>query len=1140
MSAPPRSVLSHPRESSSLPPRTLAGFAAATIAIVVMAYVSYTTYQRRANAAQLRVQTQATMRDLDELLSSLKDAETGQRGYLLTGEEGYLEPYDRAVAGLPRAIAHARLSLVDDKGQSERLDEVERVTAEKLVELRETIDLKRAGKEAAALSMVRADRGRQLMDRLRALTGEMGAIEAGELEALTKDWDSAVALTSVVTWGGSGVLLFLVFMAAFMSGRDFRAQRAHAWIRATQSELALRMQEEPDLGLVGESVARVLSAALEAPLVAVYGLTDERAPQLLGSSGLDDAARALAEAAGGGLARQAIAEKRVLHIEDVPADFFAIRSGLGGRRPSHVLVAPTISDGVANGVVELALFRKPDTSEHELLSLVGESIGAALRAAKYRADLRKLLSETQRQAEELKSQEEELRVSNEELEQQTRALQGSQEQLRNQAAELEQINAQLEEGTQSLERQRDELERTQQDLTRSSAYKSEFLANMSHELRTPLNSSLILARLLAENRDGNLNAEQIKFAQTIYAAGNDLLTLINDILDLARIEAGKLEVRPETLTFARIVDDTVRTFEPIAREKGVAFVHTCAPELPPSITTDATRLAQILKNLLSNAFKFTTRGEVSLHLATTAGGRVTFAVRDSGIGIAPEQHEVIFEAFRQADGTTNRRFGGTGLGLSISRDLARLLGGDLRVTSSPGQGSTFTLELPVRYVPSERPVPASALTPPPADAQAPRLPRASTPIAVPPGAVPPGALPDDRAALKAGDRAILIVEDELSFATILQGMARDRAWRTLVATTADEGLRLAVRHRPSAIVLDLGLPDRSGLTVLDALKHDATTRHIPVHVISASDASRAAFEMGAAGYAVKPVQMEQIGDAMALLESKLAPGPRRVLVVEDDDVHRESTCQLLANDQVECVGAATADDALARLREATFDCMVLDLSLPGKTGFDLLDEMSASETNGFPPVIVYTGRALTSEEEQALRRVSSSIIIKGARSPERLLDEVTLFLHQVESDLPADRQRMLRDARHRESVFENRRVLVVEDDVRNIFALTSVLEPRGAKVEIARNGKEALAHLDAHPGVDLVLMDVMMPEMDGLACMREIRKQPALARLPIIALTAKAMADDRERCLTAGASDYIAKPLEVDKLLSLARVWMPK
>ena len=927
----------------------------------------------------------------------------------------------------------------------------------------------------------------------------------------------------------------------FIAGR--LAIRHQDWLRTAQTELAERMQGEPTLAQLGQNVLGFLGDYLNAHVGALYALEGWDAYVRVAQHALDPASAGPARVRPGeGLVGQCAHDRRLLHLREVPAKYLNLSSGVGGHAPLALVIAPAHIDGQVQAVIELGFLRALTTDELELFPRVTQAIASAVRTVSFRTRQIELLAETQRQAEELQTQQEELRVQNEEQEQQSRALQQSQARLENQQAELEQINSQLEEQTQALTAQRDGLKRAQLELERANAYKSEFLANMSHELRTPLNSSLILAKLLVDNRDGNLSPEQVRFAETIYSAGNDLLVLINDILDLSKIEAGKLDVRPESIAIERRCEELLRGFEPLAQQKGLELALVVDDGVPATIHSDPTRWQQILRNLLANALKFTERGGVRLRLRGAGSGRVAFEVQDTGIGIAAHQHEAIFEAFRQADGTTNRKYGGTGLGLSISRDLARLLGGELTVSSEPGRGSTFTLVLPERHTaPVRGPTGAfdSAQSLRTRAAGARRVLSSGRPASERPAPPAPPA-PDDRERVQPGGRTILVIEDDLAFAQILAGVVRELDFHALIAQSAEEGLAMVEHHRPSAIVLDVGLPDRSGLSVLDALKHDPATRHIPVHMFSVSDYTQTALAMGAAGYGIKPVPREQVLSALRQLESRLTSRPRRVLVVEDDPVHRESTCRLLAADDVETVAVGTAGDALAQLRSTTFDCMVLDLSLPDRSGFDLLEEMSQQGSYAFPPVIVYTGRSLSRDEEQTLRRFSSSIIVKGARSPERLLDEVTLFLHQVESELPPERQRMLRDARHREAVFEGRRVLIVEDDVRNIFALSSVLEPKGAKVEIARNGREALDYLRQNPSVDLVLMDIMMPEMDGLAAMRAIRAEPALARLPIIALTAKAMADDREACLAAGANDYIAKPLDVDKLLSLARVWINK
>jgi signal transduction histidine kinase/DNA-binding response OmpR family regulator len=768
--------------------------------------------------------------------------------------------------------------------------------------------------------------------------------------------------------------------------------------------------------------------------------------------------------------------------------------------------------------------------------------------------LQTLLHETQRQTEELQVQGEELRVSNEELEEQGRALKESQARLEQQQVELEQTNSQLEEQAQELERQRDGLEKANEainlkaaEVERASRYKSDFLANMSHELRTPLNSSLILAKLLADNSDENLTAEQVKFAQTIQSSGNDLLNLINDILDLSKIEAGHVEIKPETVSIQRTADTLQRMFAPLADNKGLGFSVDVAADVVPLIETDPQRLEQVLKNLLANAIKFTEVGQVSLVVRPAGGEQIAISVTDTGIGIAEEQQHRIFEAFHQADSTISRKFGGTGLGLSISRELVRLLGGTIHLKSKAGSGSTFTLLIPQKFD-AEQVRLASPVVPVNAgvglisEAPAPsRNSDAATHIA----GNGRGIVEDDRKHVSEQARKLLIVEDDHSFASILRDLARELDFQALVAGSAHEALELAKQFMPSAIVLDVGLPDQSGLSVLDRLKRDVRTRHIPIHIVSAEDYSERALSLGAIGYALKPVQRDQLVDVMKSLEARISQNVRRVLIVEDNEIQRDAVARLIASPEVETIGVGTAADCLAELKNGTFDCMVLDLSLPDASGFSLLETISQDSEHSFPPVIVYTGRVLTAEEEQKLRRYSKSIIIKGAKSPERLLDEVTLFLHQVVSDLPDEQQNMIRKARSRDALLEGRRILVVEDDVRNVYALTNILEPRGALVEIARNGEEALQKLalslerqDAK--IDLVLMDVMMPVMDGLTATRHIRANAQFKKLPVITLTAKAMPDDQKRCIEAGANDYMAKPLDVEKLLSLVRVWMPK
>ncbi|MET0794647.1 MAG: response regulator [Polyangiaceae bacterium] len=893
-----------------------------------------------------------------------------------------------------------------------------------------------------------------------------------------------------------------------------------------ETEVARRLQGEQSLTAIGKSVLEYLAPELGAPIASCDTVALDGSAQRRAGYAFDVENAPASFAPGQGALGQAILEKQT-QVLSVPPDYITVRSSLGNRRPSSVVLVPASDGERVHAVLEFGFFGQIDNAALRLLARVGEPLAIGVRASTYRTRLQELLEETRRQTEELKSHDEELRTVNEELEERGRAMGHTQRKLEEQQVELEQTNETLRDQAQLLGQQNEELAEAHEavrlkseDAERANRAKSEFLANMSHELRTPLNSSLILAKLLTENRDGNLSSEQIRFAETIYSAGNDLLAMIDDILDLAKVESGKVELSVEELSLNALSEELKRTFEPVARERGLQFAIKLE-DLPANFRSDKQRLSQILKNLLSNAFKFTSQGSVSL-LIGSDGSQCRFAVRDSGIGIASSQLGAIFEAFRQADGTTNRKYGGTGLGLSISRDLARLLGGEIHVTSVAGQGSTFTLALPLLFAAPSAPLRAPA----PREAMA-VLPAAKLAAA-------------ERPSSAGRPSAILIIEDDTRFSEIVAALARELNFEPTIAATADEAIALATAHSPDGIVLDMKLPDHSGLSVLDRLKRDPRTRHIPVHVISVENHTRTALEMGAIGYMLKPVERAQIKAALQKLEGKFTRSMRRLLVVEDDLVQRDAICQLLGGSNVEIIAVATVREALEQLRSSSFDCVVTDLALPDGSGYDLLQTMATDESYSFPSVVVYTGRSLSMEEEQRLRQYSQSIIVKGARSPERLLDEVTLFLHQVESALPPERQRMLRRVRHREAVFEDRSILVVEDDVRNVFALTNVLEPKGMKVTVARNGLEALEALERDPKLELVLMDIMMPEMDGIEATRAIRKQTKWAKLPIIALTAKAMKDDQQRCLEAGANDYIPKPLDVEMLLSLLRVWIPK
>jgi CheY-like chemotaxis protein len=996
-----------------------------------------------------------------------------------------------------------------------------------------------------------------------------------------------VPLQNVVNRSFGVLTLFVTaFLGMQVIATRLRAQRL-IWQQRGEAALSQELLGEQSVQEIGRNALTSLSKYLNAQMGALYRL-ERGALQWVAGYARTQADGTAAEGPSAGLAQEVATLGTPLVLRDVPEGYAKVRSALGEAAPRTVLIVPVMADGRVQGVVELG-FLRPDKDfslELELLAAAGEVVGIALRSARYREHMKELLEETQRQSEELQTQQEELRVSNEELEEQGRALRESQARLEQQQTELVQSNVQLEEHTQRLERQKQDLlkaratlETNAKELARASRYKSEFLANMSHELRTPLNSSLILSQMLADPKSASMSSEDIRrYAKTIHSANADLLSLINDILDLSKIESGHIEVAVETVSAAGVLEPIRHMFEPIAADKQLEFRIEIDEDAPPTFVTDPAKLQQVLKNLLANAFKFTEKGGVTLSVRAADAGRLAFAVRDTGIGIAPQQQASIFEAFRQADGTTSRKYGGTGLGLSISRELTRILGGTLSVQSDVGQGSTFIAEIATDLRPSggqgdtvdragADTTPMTPGTLAAAAAAAAAADAATARAGDRPGAGDAGATGavrtggaferERRAALplppagtfkpargdidqRRHDRLVLAVEDDERFADILYELAHELGFDCVLASNGTDAVRLARELRPNGILLDVGLPDQSGLSVLDQLKHDPETRHIPIHVVSVADHVQTALELGAVGYALKPVAREELVEAFKRVEEKLHHRANRILVVEDDPDLRTSISLLLQADDIEITAAGTVAEALEHLSERTFDCMVMDLMLPDASGYELLEQMGSGRKYAFPPVIVYTGRALTRDEEQRLRRYSRSIIIKGAKSPERLVDEVTLFLHRVEATLPPDQQKLLMQARQRDMVFEGRRILLVEDDVRNIFALSSVLEPLGAQLVVARNGREALDALARDPQVDIVLMDLMMPEMDGLTATREIRKRPALRDLPIIALTAKAMMDDRRNCLEAGANDYISKPIDVDKLVSLCRVWMPK
>lgn len=1110
-----------------------------------------------------------------ELRKLAVDAETGVRGYLITKDENFLEPYNKAKDRWEEKFIELENLTKDNPSQSAMIKDIHtRVLQWDTQYGMRAIELKRNNKDFEKL--LPSIEGKRMIDTIRSLFIRVIEVEEGLRTQRNETTRESVIITLSVVLGGG--LLAGIFIALFTKKQltalsesyskviekqviQNQILEAQDWIQSGKTGLMEQIRGDLSLEELSAKALKYLCNRLDGKVAAIYNM-EFNSLNRIGTYAFSDEAlnKQKTIRMGEGLVGQVAIENTVKVVKDVPEDYITVNSGTGSSKPRQIILFPLTSDNQVKGVLEIGFFSDIPDNVIEFLKVCSESIAIAIKSAEYRSTLRDLLEESQRQTEELQTQQEELQANNEELEEQTNALRESQINLETQQSELEQTNQQLSKQSLELEIQseavnlkNEELKKTQSNLEQkarelelASQYKSQFLANMSHELRTPLNSTLILSQLLLEDKKKILGDQEKEFVSTILSSSNDLLTLINDILDLSKVEAGKIELDPDELPVKDFLISIERLFKPIAMNKGIELKTEVSADAPATIYIDRQRLEQIVKNLLSNAIKFTERGSVTFRIARAANknsGRVEFAVIDTGIGIAAEQQGIIFDAFKQADGTTSRKYGGTGLGLTISKDLARLLGGDIIVTSEKHKGSTFTLNLPERDDVDHKIVRSQETNHYQAPANAPVAAASVPKTEVVKEVVVATPLPfeDDRNKLNGSDeiRLLLVIEDDTNFAKILYDLSHELKFNCMVAQTAEEGIKAAEEFLPQAIILDMHLPDRSGLTVIDHLKMNAKTRHIPIHIVSAQDQANIALQMGAVGYLRKPVSLVDMRSAIAKLEDKLTHSVKRVLVVEDNKVQRESIKELIQDKMVEVVMAENATKAMEHLKTTVFDCMILDLHLPGMTGYELLEHMTDVDNISHPPVIVYTGKDLSKLEEQNLQKYSQSIIIKGAHSPERLFSEVTLFLHQVENQLSKDRQNMLQKLRDREQIFEGKKILLVDDDVRNIFALSAALETKGAIIETARNGIEAVAKLKENPTIDLVLMDIMMPLMDGYEATREIRKDSRFSRLPIIAVTAKAMGDDQEKCREAGANDYLAKPVDLTKLLSLLRVWMP-
>ncbi|MGE0173973.1 MAG: response regulator [Oligoflexales bacterium] len=1135
---------------------TTAGF---LLAAVIMGSNFWIVVKERSRVEDHEIaanHTRDVIRHLRQLSEKMLLSETGERGFIITGLNEYFDLYiasEREARSLLTEIAQL---VAANPAQVERLDALRLHVDRAFARYSEIIDLRRTQGFTAAEAQVSLNRGRRLIENV--LEG-VGSIEQEEERVLKERSQMAQNAQDAVD---KFLIIAIVTFFAVLATAYFLALRAiqkqHEEVVKAEIENrfkgnATRLNEILRGNVTMTQICRksleFLCSNMHAAAGTFYLRKDQKLLPTAAYAQESDVSILPEYALGQSTVGEAAVTQRVIAVDDLANINLRVSTSIGDAPVRHVITVPITLNEVTKGVLELGSFQPFLPTDLQLLEYAQNNLGLTLEAAASREQLNDLLEETQRQAEELRMQQEELLASNEELEAQAHALKIAQDRGEVQQEELKQTNEELEQQAKILEFQKSSLEDrnlalrdTQAELIAkakelqvASRYKSEFLANMSHELRTPLNSLLILSTLLYENENGNLDQKQVDFAKTINRAGTDLLNLINDILDLSKVEAGKLSIMPSVVYLSSVAKDLQNTFAVQAEQKGIGFSVKVEDAAPKSIVTDRQRLDQILKNLVSNAVKFTHSGQVDVTFSKgNSNGALEITVKDTGIGIPKDRLGLIFEAFQQGDGSSSRIYGGTGLGLTISRELANLLGCQISVKSTEGKGSTFTLKVPEAISSHPASEPVEAPTPASTDAQ--QVPSSVTQAGLKRESLVLG----DVDALDKEDRMILIVEDDEDFGQTLLQESRGRNFKAVLTNHGEAALQIAARHKIAAVLLDLRLPDMSGLTVLERLKHDSATRHLPVHIVSARDRLPSTLSMGAIGYLVKPVTRDKLNEAFGKIEGHLSRQMKRILIVEDDPNQRLAMKELLDGADVEIDTVGKGEDAIEKITGSSYDCLIIDLRLPDMSGFDLLHRLSTADDRGsLPPVVVYTGKDLSPDEVSLLETYSETVILKGARSSDRLLDEVSLFLHRVESKMPQAKQTLLRQVRDKGLQLNGRRILVVDDDMRNVFALANALKLKGMEVIIAKNGHECLKTLENDREIEIVLMDIMMPGMDGYEAMRRIRERDYFRKLPIIALTAKAMKSDHDKCLAAGANDYLSKPVDLDKLWSLLKVWLP-
>ena len=1181
------------------------GFGLSLLILVTTSIASYSSIHNLLESSRWVDHTDSVITGLSNTLSTMKDAETGQRGYLLTNDSTFLRPYIGAQERALVVLDKIRSMTADNPVQQQNCAELRDVIAQRLTVLQKVIDQKRSDN---LYSLEDLREGRKYMDEARAIVERMQEEEHTLLDVRVAKVKSISGYTPVLVLlaAGLSILITLFFyrrvyndfqertaLYAELQDKDRQISRRidiikniadkisageyqtrvtdeqidglgslsgslnkmaesleysfgllsdKEWLQTGIARLNEIMVGEMDLANLVSNVMGFVAEYSRSQVGAFYVMdSSARALDLHGSYALAPGSRMLNVKTGEGLVGQVARNGKRALVNDIPPGEWTISFAAGGIRPRTMIAFPVFFEKKVKGVIELGSLEPYTPRELDFFSSISENIGIAINSIENRNKLQELLEETQAQTEELQAQHTEMESLNLELEAQAEKLQVSEEELKVQQEELQQTNQELEERSRSLEEKNQlillrnlDIQKKVDELAQATKYKSEFMANMSHELRTPLNSILLLSRLLAENDSQQLSGEQREYARVIQNSGQGLLELIDEILDLSRIESGKLQLEHTLVPLEEIITDMRMLFVPLAKDKGLELIFITGEGTPLQLETDKNRLEQILKNLLSNAFKFTPKGAITMRISPSPrrNNFIDFSVKDSGIGIPEEKHQLIFEAFQQADGSTRRKYGGTGLGLSISRELAKLLGGEIGLASAPGEGAEFKVSIPLFKM---DPLPETAE--PGRQNDSPLAESGETPLLTLSGI--PQEIPDDRSGLTIADRSLLIVEDDPVFARSLQEFSRKKGYKVIIAVRGDAALGLAKTYRPRGILLDIQLPVKNGWEVMEELKADPQTRHIPVHIISSFEVKNESLEKGAIDFISKPMALGNMDAIFEKIEYVRNRSSKKVLIIEDNTRHAEALSYFLSTHDLHTEITHTVAGSQQALQKKEVDCVIFSREEAKENADETLDVLRRNKVLENIPIIVLTGKQISRGEEVRLRQYADSIVVKTAHSYQRVLDEVSLFLHLMDEGKEKEPSNVFGKLGALDEVLKNKTVLVADDDVRNIFSLTKALETHKMKVLSAMDGKEALAVAgNSSVPIDIILMDMMMPELDGFETISRIRRDPRLKNIPIIAVTAKAMAGDRERCIQAGASDYISKPVDIDQLLSLLRIWL--